>query len=1030
MATLIENMKSVVRTALRFRTSSSMLRSGRRLAATTLAMAMALTASSAFAQVATLTSGTPVFNPAVVGVATGSAQTINVQFNVTGYAGTFTPTAKLHYGLSYTMGAVSCSGGAAPETCTVPVTFQPLYPGARPDALLLMNGSAVLTTVLMNGVGQAPLALIQPGVVTQPPLAPANGYYYNSVVGEDGTAYVVSATSQSVSSVTSAGVVTVLPITGLFSPHSIAIDGAGTLYVAQNNYGTTLTTYTAAGVQGTLNVNPPAPFTGCQNSNHGALEYPFIVTAGLTGDLYVFEDLCQQILRFAPDDSLVSSPTLNPLFPGPAQMIVDSSGNLFIAGYAINEITPGGVQTQINTVGSTDGIAVDAADTLYATRYTGSNGVAELPATNYSTLESAIDTGAPAPLGVGLGGDGTVYVGNYTQLDKVDRSQGAIDFGEQPATGVTSAPQTVQVYNGGNQPLTLTSFGITGDGFALQASASSPCSSGLIIAPGALCNIDVTFTASHVGNSTGNVTITTNSLNGVGVVEQVALSGNIRGIYVIANPSPLNFGYQAPGTTTNPALAIQLTNNGALISAALGTVTTNNPAFQYAGTNCAAELAPGGTCSIFMTFSPTVAQAYAGIISVAEGGGSGPNQTVNIGVNGTGIPPIPIVNLNTTTLAFGDITVGSTSSPQSVTITNTGGATLNPLNIAVSADYSIYVPGTTCGVSLAAGASCNVAVQFNPAASGSANGMLTFTDNAIPPQQSVSLTGNGTMLSTAVGLATSSASSIYGSSITFTATVTVPSFPALNPTGTVNFYDGGTLLGSQALAAGKATFNTSLLNAGSHTLYTVYQGSPEFTTATSGNVTVNITQATLTVTANNVSKTVGAVNPAFTETPSGFVGVDTSAVLSGSAAFSTTATTTSAAGTYPIKVTQGTLAAANYKFTFVNGTLSVVAPPFVTITTTATVSAIFSGYKAVITVTNNGNIAANNVTLTTAILGTAGGTPLPQNIGTLAAGASNTITVTFPEASVGPPGLGVPEKYEGTYTGGSFGASIRTVILP
>lgn len=72
---------------------------------------------------------------------------------------------------------------------------------------------------------------------------------------------------------------------------------------------------------------------------------------------------------------------------------------------------------------------------------------------------------------------------------------------------------------------------------------------------------------------------------------------------------------------------------------------------------------------------------------------------------------------------------------------------------------------------------------------------------------------------------------LLGSTVTFTATV---SSAAATPTGTVNFMDGSTLLGSGTLAAGAATFTTSSLAAGPHSITAVYSGDTNFVTATSG----------------------------------------------------------------------------------------------------------------------------------------------------------------------------------------------------
>ena len=89
--------------------------------------------------------------------------------------------------------------------------------------------------------------------------------------------------------------------------------------------------------------------------------------------------------------------------------------------------------------------------------------------------------------------------------------------------------------------------------------------------------------------------------------------------------------------------------------------------------------------------------------------------------------------------------------------------------------------------------------------------------------------------------------------------------------------------------------------------------------------TVTVVPATLTVTANNVTKAFGAAVPTLTATISGFVNGQTLATsgVTGAALCTTTATTTSAGGTYPITCSLGTLAAHNYTFTFVPGTLTV-----------------------------------------------------------------------------------------------------------
>ena len=94
-------------------------------------------------------------------------------------------------------------------------------------------------------------------------------------------------------------------------------------------------------------------------------------------------------------------------------------------------------------------------------------------------------------------------------------------------------------------------------------------------------------------------------------------------------------------------------------------------------------------------------------------------------------------------------------------------------------------------------------------------------------------------------------------------------------------------------------------------------------TITYNTATFTITQAVLTVTANDATIPDGSPLPTFTASYSGFQFSDGVGVLSGSPSLTTTAPQNPPAGTYPINAAQGTLSAANYTFTFVGGTLTV-----------------------------------------------------------------------------------------------------------
>ncbi len=222
--------------------------------------------------------------------------------------------------------------------------------------------------------------------------------------------------------------------------------------------------------------------------------------------------------------------------------------------------------------------------------------------------------------------------------------------------------------------------------------------------------------------------------------------------------------------------------------------------------------------------------------------------------------------------------------------------------------------------------------------------------------------------------------STYGNSVTFTASVTCEE----TATGTVTFMDGTTVLGTSTIVDTTAAFATdtdSNLTAGSHSITAVYNGNANCNGSTSPTLTQTVNKAPLTVTAQNASRAYGAANPTFSDIITGFVNGDTQSVVSGTASLTTTATASSAPGTYPITAGLGTLSAANYTFsTFVNGTLTITqATPTIT---WATPPAITYG-------------TALSATQLDATASVAGNFVYSPAAGTVLAEGTQTLSVTF-----------------------------------
>jgi VCBS repeat protein/ASPM-SPD-2-Hydin domain-containing protein len=97
----------------------------------------------------------------------------------------------------------------------------------------------------------------------------------------------------------------------------------------------------------------------------------------------------------------------------------------------------------------------------------------------------------------------------------------------------------------------------------------------------------------------------------------------------------------------------------------------------------------------------------------------------------------------TTPMTFADQFVGTTSAPQSVSLTNKGTTTLSISSITSAPPYSV---SSTCGKSVAPGASCNLNITFSPTTQGTFAGTISLVDSASTKPQVIEVSGSGTIV--------------------------------------------------------------------------------------------------------------------------------------------------------------------------------------------------------------------------------------------------------------------------------------------
>jgi hypothetical protein len=139
-----------------------------------------------------------------------------------------------------------------------------------------------------------------------------------------------------------------------------------------------------------------------------------------------------------------------------------------------------------------------------------------------------------------------------------------------------------------------------------------------------------------------------------------------------------------------------------------------------------------------VTFTPSVPGSIKGSVALKISFSASP---LIYDLAGTGVAP---VTLSPTSLTFGAQNVGTTSSAQTVTITNNQAVALNSLGLTGSGNYTVVSGGTApCATSVAAHATCTFQITFAPTNTGTIEGAATITDDASGSPQVVKLTGTG-----------------------------------------------------------------------------------------------------------------------------------------------------------------------------------------------------------------------------------------------------------------------------------------------
>jgi VCBS repeat-containing protein len=331
----------------------------------------------------------------------------------------------------------------------------------------------------------------------------------------------------------------------------------------------------------------------------------------------------------------------------------------------------------------------------------------------------------------GFGASGRVIITHYVPPNTAPTfvSAGAASLSVAQAASATDITGLLHVSDSDfGQTLTWSQSVAPSHGSLSFVSATASTGTGSTdITPGG--SISYTPTPGYAGADSFTVQVS----DGTAVATRTINVTVAGGPHVSLNKIALDFGLQNIGSTSTPQ-QITLNNNG--------TVTLNVTSIAASGDfavsdNCGSGLGVGGNCTLVVTFIPSASGARSGIVTITTDALGSPHT---VALSGTGQGAV--AQLSPGSLTFGNLSQGNSSTTQTVTLSNPGGAVLTITSITASGEF--VVKSTTCGTTLAKNASCSISVVFTPVSLGPINGSLVIASNADAGTSSISLSGTGT----------------------------------------------------------------------------------------------------------------------------------------------------------------------------------------------------------------------------------------------------------------------------------------------
>lgn len=211
-----------------------------------------------------------------------------------------------------------------------------------------------------------------------------------------------------------------------------------------------------------------------------------------------------------------------------------------------------------------------------------------------------------------------------------------------------------------------------------------------------------------------------------------------------ASPTSVSWASVSVGGIGGQKVVTLANNTASTISITSITLSGADPGdFNIFSKTCTSSLAPNASCTANVTFAPKVSGTRTATLNFNDSASPSP-QTVALSGFAPGGASGGSASASPSSLTWVSVAVGGIGGQKTATLTNSGSTALSINSIAITgadpADFRIY--STTCGSSLAAGASCSANIVFAPTTTGTRTGSLSFSDSATNSPEIVALSGS------------------------------------------------------------------------------------------------------------------------------------------------------------------------------------------------------------------------------------------------------------------------------------------------